>query len=296
MTTRTAPILRLISGGFPRVCDVSEIVVGGSWGSGAISTFGATVTSWRPGGDEWLFVARDAQPAPGASEHAGIPLCAPWFGVGQGDWTPPHKHGLVRLVEWDLVEVIERDDAATARLSLVADRFAGLPGAERYPVDLRFDLEVTFGARLVCSLTALSPTQGFAMDHGMHPYFAVSDLSAAGLEGLEGVAFRDYAQDGATGVADAAIRFGHHLDRVYDEAPPLILRDGDRALRLGQEGAGSSIVWSPGVEAGPTTGGLADDEWRRFVCVEYGSVQGRATRLDPGVPHTLRLTAEPLSS
>lgn len=270
---------------------MDEIFVSGSWGSGAVSAFGATVTSWRPGGDEWLFVARDAKPGPGASEHAGIPLCAPWFGVGQGDWTPPHKHGLVRLVQWDVVDVVELDDEARVRLAVDAARFAGLPGADRYPADLVFSLDISFGRGLEYALTVLSPSEGFAMDHGLHPYFAVSDLSTVSVEGLEGIAFRDYAQDGASGVSDAPVRFGHHIDRVYDDAPALILRDGDRALRLNAEGAGSSIVWSPGVESGPATGGLAGDEWRRFVCVEYGNVQGQATLLKPGVPHTLRMTA-----
>lgn len=277
---------------------MTAVRVSGQWGSGEVCLAGATVTSWNTEGLPRLFAAASGRPAPGFRGHAGIPVCAPWFGVGQGDWEAPHKHGLVNLVEWQLDEVVETADRTTVRLSLEAARFAGLPGAARYPSDLRFTYEVALGRALRCTLTALSPSLGFTMDHALHPYFAVSDIEDVELRGLEELAFRDYARGGSTGASAAPIRFGHHIDRVYDAAPAVELHDHgrDTGLRLSAEGAASTIVWSPGVEAGPTTRGLSGDEWRRFVCVEYGSVQGKASLLEPGIAHTLRFTAEPIDS
>ena len=278
--------------------DTDLLLLDGDWGSLGVTRLGATVSSWRPRGVERLFTAGDATPALGRMWQGGIPVCAPWFGVGQGDWEAPHKHGLVNLVEWQLDEVVETADRTTVRLSLGAARFAGLPGAARYPSDLQFTYEVALGRALRCTLTALSPSLGFTMDHALHPYFAVSDIEDVELRGLEELAFRDYARGGSTGASAAPIRFGHHIDRVYDAAPAVELHDHGRGtgLRLSAEGAASTIVWSPGVEAGPTTRGLSGDEWRRFVCVEYGSVQGKASLLEPGIAHTLRFTAEPIDS
>lgn len=257
----------------------------GPWGRGSITEIGGCVLSWAPGNrGEILFVSRDADLAAGAMWHGGIPVCAPWFGSGQGDWEVPHGHGLVSLVPWRIESVDEADDAARVTLAVDAADTAHLPGADRYPSDLAYRLEVTMGASLTVALTITSPTSEVSVDEALHPYFVI-DARRALVSGLEGVTFRDYAAGAEPEAEDVPVRLDHHVDRVYDGAPPTVLRDGERAVQVGGGGAASVVVWNPG-----PGGDQVGEEWERFACVEYGNVQSRAVTIPAGGSHTLTMT------
>lgn len=258
----------------------------GAWGRGAITEAGACVLSWAPAGvGEVLFVSRGAEVVEGQMWHGGIPVCAPWFGQGQGDWAVPHTHGLVSRVPWRTVALEQADDAARARFAVDAADTAHLPGTARYPDDLTYRLDVTMGASLSLALTVESPTREISIDEAFHPYLAI-DASRAVVAGLEGVGFRDFAVGGSAGSETEPVRLDRHVDRVYDAASPTVLADGGREVALSADGAASTVVWNPG------PGGSVGDEWARFACVEYGNVQGRAVTIPAGGSHTLTLKIE----
>ena len=260
----------------------------GPWGSLRVAELGGCVLSWRPAGHgEILFLSSAAELTPGAMWHGGIPVCAPWFGQGQGDWQVPHGHGLVARVPWHTEAVEQSADGATIVLTLKAADTAHLPGADRYPADLAYRLEITAGAAaLSVALTIASPTQDVTVDVALHPYLRL-DATRASLTGLEGVGFQDALRGWATGTAEEPLTFDQHRDLVFDAAPSVFLSDGSTTLRLTNRGATRTVAWNPG----PGSEGLPQ-EWDQFVCVEYGNVREGAVTIPAGEEHTLAMTVE----
>lgn len=254
----------------------------GDWGSIAVSPFGATVVSWCPGGSEKLYTASDAAPALGRMWHGGIPVCAPWFGRGRGDWRVPHPHGLVSRVRWALVWEECRDDGCLMEWCTDAAATAHLPGAGRYPPDLGYSLRVeASAAALLLSLRIVSPTTEVVVDEAFHPYL-LTGLTAT-VSGLGGVGFHDFAA-GVAGAEDPVLTVDRYVDRVYGGAPETALTHDGGRLSLSGDAASSLIIWNPG----PGSGMVPGDEWRDFVCIEYGNVQGNAVTIPAGGEHTLR--------
>lgn len=260
----------------------------GAWGTARVAELGGCVLSWRPrGGDDVLFVSKDAQLLPGTMWHGGIPVCAPWFGTGQGDWEVPHGHGLVSRVQWrtDLLE--QNDDGAKLVLTLTSADVAHLPGAQRYPDDLTYRLDITVDvAALTVALTIGSPTREVSIDQALHPYLRI-DATAATVTGLEDVDFQDVLHGWRPRRDADPLTFGEHTDRVYAEAPPLFLSDVRRTRRLSNHGASRTVVWNPG-PANTDVG----EEWREFVCLEYGTVRDGAVTIPAGGDHRLAMTIE----
>lgn len=261
----------------------------GTWGRGRVAGLGGCVLSWEPAGHgEVLWMSGEAQLRVGHMWHGGIPVCAPWFGSGRDGVSVPFSHGLVARAPWapDLLE--QSDDGARVVLTLDSPTVAHLPGAELYPPDLGYRLDVRMRRdRLDVELTVVSPTRDAVVDFALHPYFAV-DARGASVTGLEGVPFRDYAADAAVAAEDGPVAVGRHLDRVYSGAPALTLRDPVRSIGLSADGAASVIVWNPG----PGGREVASGEWTGFVCVEYGCVQDNAVTIPAGGSHTVAMHIE----
>ena len=124
----------------------------------------------------------------------------------------------------------------------------------------------------------------------LHSYFAVSDVGDVVIEGLSGVEFVDKVAGGVTRQESAAqLRIAGEVDRVYDSAGPVTLRDASagRALRIESTGARSTVVWNPAPAKTATLGDLAPDAWRRFVCVETGAIGAGRVTLAPRAQHRL---------
>ncbi|MDO5091872.1 MAG: hypothetical protein Q4D79_00365 [Propionibacteriaceae bacterium] len=251
---------------------------------GTALDLGATVLSWQPAGqDEVFFVSRAAQVGPGLELHGGVPVCAPWFGRGRPGIDVPHPHGLVRWLPWRLVSA-GHDELIW---EVTGDELTHIPGADRYPSDMIFQLRAIFATQLRIELTVISPTTGFILDEALHAYFRVSDLTSCQLLGLELAVFRDFAASGEPQVAGEPLRIRGRMDRVYASGGPVVLLDGERRVELLASGADSTVVWNPG--PGPQLAGLAPDEWRRMLCIEVGNVQDRAVWVPAGGSHRLGL-------
>jgi glucose-6-phosphate 1-epimerase len=68
---------------------------------------------------------------------------------------------------------------------------------------------------------------------------------------------------------------------VYEDVEPTIsLESGADWLILEQEGFSDAVVWNPGAADAAALADLADDEYRRFVCIEP-ALLGPLT-LEPG--------------
>lgn len=234
---------------------------------------GATITSWHPvHAHEALFVSSGARESD-FEFHGGIPLCAPWFGIGREGFDAPHKHGLVRLVDWRFVGAKQLGDATRVEWELSQEEVEHLPGAERYPSDLRYRFTATFGARLDVALTIESPTQPVVVDSAFHSYFLVNNVQQAEV----------------LGVGDESLRITGAHDMIYPDALAggnrLEIRLPDRILEIEPSGARDVIVWNPGPdEALPD---FSPTDWRRMLCVEIGNVQENAVEIPAGQSHEM---------
>ena len=115
----------------------------GAWGQALISEVGACVLSWQPDWcGEQLFLSEDALIEAGTRWHGGIPICAPWFGAGQGDWDVPHGHGLVSRVPWRVESIAEGDAMALVRLTTSA----ASPGVDENPITLGAHIDRVYDA------------------------------------------------------------------------------------------------------------------------------------------------------
>lgn len=255
----------------------------GGWGALGVEEIGATVVSWRPGCRERLYTASDALVGAERMWHGGIPVCAPWFGVGNGG--VPFIHGLTPKVRWRTLEVTA--DEGRAHIVLVTDAqvMSHLPGAERFPSDLRYELDVVADATtLTLGLTIASPSREATVEMALHPYL-LTDARHTRIAGLGGVAYHDFAV-GLDGVGEERLAVARHLDRVYTDAPPTTLSDGSSTLRLAAQGANSVVVWNPG----PDNDQVPGEEWADFVCLEYADVKSGTLTIPAGSSHLLRLS------
>jgi glucose-6-phosphate 1-epimerase len=80
------------------------------------------------------------------------------------------------------------------------------------------------------------------------------------------------------------VKIDGECDRVYLGAgTDVSLAAGARRFAISNnEGWRSTVVWNPGADKAATMKDLADDEWRRFVCVECGQIGDGARELQPG--------------
>lgn len=253
--------------------------------TGTAVDLGATVLSWRPtGGDEVLFLSRDAAVGVDEEVHGGIPICAPWFGRGRAGVDVPRPHGLVRWVPWQFVE--QHTDATGTHVAweLDAADVADLPGAADYPSDLRYRHEVSLGAELELRFTVSSPTTSFVLDEAFHCYFSVPAADTRIL-GLDGATVRDHSVDPPRDASQSgAVVPDGPVDLVLRSSVPVTIATPRRDIVLTPSGASSVVVWNPGPEV---PADFAADEWPHMVCVEVGNVRDDAVTVPAGGSHTL---------
>ena len=116
----------------------------------------------------------------------------------------------------------------------------------------------------------------------LHTYLAISDLAGVRLQGLGGCRCLDTVVDreGTEGSSDMG--FVGEIDRIYRNAPALVLRDGSRRLDLHAEGLPDAVVWNPGPQKCATLSDMEEDGWKRMLCVEAAAIM-EPVMLDPGL-------------
>ncbi|RRJ85962.1 D-hexose-6-phosphate mutarotase [Gulosibacter macacae] len=242
---------------------------------------GAHVTAWQPAAAAHpvLFSSSIAESSATRAWRGGVPICAPWFATGPDGSRSP-SHGPARTAVWQVLEA----PAGQTRHRLVVDTDAAGRAAQ---IELEF-ATARDGASLEVALTARNLGDAEALvEAALHSYFAVSDVTAIEVRGLEQAPFFDKVA-GAPAPAAARIEFGGLVDRIYEsvDAPIEIVDAGwSRTLRIEREGAAQAVVWNCGPDAAP--GDLGPGEWRGFVCVEAAMLGDAAVTLAPEATHRL---------
>jgi glucose-6-phosphate 1-epimerase len=131
-------------------------------------------------------------------------------------------------------------------------------------------------------------------EDGLHTYFAVADLAPVRLEGLHGATYLD-KRDGSRRKVDDERRFAftRDVDRTYVNTDATVaIHDpaNRRTIYLDKHGSNTTVVWNPAPLLTPNFADLADDSWRRFVCVETVNSNDNRLQLAPGRSHTTAMT------
>lgn len=151
---------------------------------------GGLVTGWHSGGREWLYLDAARFSDPALSVRGGIPVLFPICGnlpgdllpLAQGEFTLP-QHGFARDLPWSLEPLADGQGVA---LTLVDE--ATTRAAFPFAFALRLELRLAPGTLAIAACVRhTGPPEAGAMPFslGFHPYFSVSDLGAAQLEGLQ---------------------------------------------------------------------------------------------------------------
>lgn len=248
--------------------------------TGEVRLQGATVTAWRPAGEEPVIFLNDRAVFAAHQEvYGGIPVVAPWFGPGRRE-DKPYLHGYAQFQTWrfDGYEAV----AAGSRL-----RFS-------WHNKHRFEYTVTMGRTFTCSLTLTAGSEPFDVEQALHTYLAVGDVRDVEVIGLEGAEYLDKTQDYARRRQSGAVRFGSETDRVYLVPTDVEVHDptGGRRLRVAGRGGANTVVWNPGEAKAAELSPFAPEQWCRFVCVETANVLDSSFVLGPGESRTLEQTVE----
>jgi glucose-6-phosphate 1-epimerase len=247
---------------------------------------GAQILNWQPTGHADVFW-RSTQPNAGAglAMRGGIPLCWPWFSRHPTDPTKP-QHGFARNAVWQLTAAQRTDDSVSLTLSL--------PPA----ISQQHGLETEASAQFTLHIGTTLEAQLVTLNHGpgvlnltaaLHTYFAVGDIGAIVIDGLDGATFRDNTDAGRTKTHTGALRIASEIIALFDEAPartsvtdPIL----QRRIDIVRVGGASTVVWNPGATA-RTFIDIQPGAEKYFVCVESGLIGSSVTTLAPGERHSV---------
>lgn len=236
---------------------------------------GAQVVAWRHDGRDMLWCA--ATRPEGKPLRGGIPVCWPWFASHPNDPTKP-AHGIARLRTWAVVE------HSAARVAMMLSEGT-----------LSARLDVTLSDELRVSLTTRNEGAApVAVSAALHTYLYVDDIAGVRVIGLDGAAFTDKLDSDASKVQNGDLRFDRETDRIYTTAGPVRMTDGARGVEV--DGAGTSrstVVWNPWIEKSARLGDMAEDDYRRMLCLETAWAGNDARILAPGAHAALTTVLRP---
>lgn len=262
-----------------------------------ISTYGATILSWKSIGDERLFLSTKAHLDGSKAVRGGIPLVFPFFGPPSRDeYREMPQHGFARISHW---RVTKRETSA-ATLTLtdaeLDDKFRRLfphKFALHYDVSLGRD---TLHTRLRFSHTA---EKALSVQTLLHTYLRVGDIAQVRVSGLEGAVYADKLRCGATSTeASPELGVASETDRVYRSVAGVVTLSESGAARVHveeREGLEDVVVWNPWVDCHKMGDFGPEDGYKTMLCIEAGHVADFAT-VEPGAEWQVGqvLRAEPI--
>lgn len=216
-----------------------------------VTLYGAHLVSWTGAdGNEGMFLSTQSAMDGSKAIRGGVPVIFPQFaerGAGM-------RHGFARVSTWELAGSGLDGGTAWAEFAL-APRMLAEPVRQAWPHDFALLLRVAVCANeLAMTLTVRNEgSMPFPFSAALHTYYLVPDVCAVRIEGI----------------SSDEISIIDKLDKVYPHVTGrATLATGDRTLQLEQSGFLDAVVWNPGALDTATLSDMADDEYKRFVCIE----------------------------
>lgn len=250
-----------------------------AWSTAELYFHGAHVTHFQKYDEPpLLFLSEQSRFEPDVPIRGGIPIIFPWFGKPA---EKPGQHGFVRNRSWTLKEITTSDNGII-RAQLVLP-----PCPELGDREIAVEYAVTIGDTLSAELIVTNrSTRAYGFENCLHTYFAVGDINAIRVVGLQGVDYLD-SLDGHqrnTEMPDA-IRFACEVDRTYlNTSHAVDIHDAAlrRVIRVEKTGSASTVVWNPWIAKAKAMPDFGNEEYQRMVCVESGNVAENQILLLPG--------------
>ena len=263
-----------------------KIVITSPLAKAEIYLHGAHLTHYQPTDAEALiFNGTQSRVSPPHSVHAGIPICWPWFGAHPSESSKP-QHGFARDRVWRLKSTqVKADNEVEVLLELQDDETT----KTLFPYTFRLELALTIGKKLTLALTTHNTdTKPFTITQALHTYFAISDIEAVRITGVEGTPFVDYTDHKKVKSESGILSIHQEINRVYvptDRSCKIIDPVMGRQITVEKSGSNSTTIWNPWRES--RIHDLPDEKYRQFVCVETTNALDDAVTLQPENSHTL---------
>lgn len=231
---------------------------------------GAHVCSWIPaGGQEQLFLSKTSEWREGVAIRGGVPVIFPQFG-GLGNLP---KHGFARTAHWTLQSCSNDAQGKGIAVFVLQDNEAS---RAVWPYAFTAQLRVTVHAdQLNIALDIRNTgTDTFSFTAALHTYFAVQDIAAARLHGLQHCQYRDSMNGGqlCTETADS-LHITAETDRIYLNTPSeLRLQQPQQVMQIRSEGFADTVVWNPGATGAVKLSDLEPEGHQRMLCVEAAAI------------------------
>eukprot|EP00808_Paulinella_micropora_P012075 g21884.t1 len=208
---------------------------------------GATVTSWKVGGKEVIFLSKKAVlNTPGKAIRGGIPLVFPQFGPG-----PIQQHGFARNVVWKhdgkVNKAKDTGDVSTTFVLTPNDYSKAM-----WSYQFKLEYELTLQANhLAFKFTVRNEdSKKFDFTALLHTYFKVDSIDKIRVSGLKGVTYMDKVA-GKTVVEESGdVKITSETDRIYENVKgDVTLKDGGAGdLVVKTSGFCDIVLWNPWVE------------------------------------------------
>jgi len=218
---------------------------------------GAHLVHWQPEGQhEVIWVSEDASFTEGKSIRGGIPVCWPWFGPHDSQADYP-AHGFARMVPWNLVKTAQLEDGSTCLEFAISTTHKY---ADIWLLNLELLYRITVGSQLKLELITRNHEQNsVSVSEALHTYFAVDDVRAVEINGLEDKRYLDKVDKFVEKIQQGPVKIAEEVDRVYQDTEeqcsildPLLAR----RIRIDTESSHSTIVWNPWIEKAEAMGDL----------------------------------------
>ncbi|WVF66137.1 hypothetical protein IAT40_000877 [Kwoniella sp. CBS 6097] len=242
-----------------------------------IQLYGATVSSWKQGGKEKMFVSSKSALDGSKPIRGGIPVVFPIFGPPPS--SPPEyaalkQHGFARQQIWTLEStVMDRPEGVSVRLRAPAP-----PSEFGHKYKLSYVITLT-AHQLSTDLHVVNEDdKEFKFQALLHSYLAVPDVSKIKITGIDkGVEYKDKVLDGKIDQWDGStLVVDRQIDRVYHSVPSQEIKVDDGAgsgYAVRFKGFVDCTIWNPQEETGSKIADMEDKGWEKYVCIEPGYVK-----------------------
>ena len=268
-------------GGLPRV------VISSPHADAEMYLHGGHVTSWTATGSrDALYCSLNTIWQDGRAIRGGVPVCFPWFGDKADNPSAP-AHGFVRTKAWGLqcVEHVGDDVAVSMFTESTEDT------RKWWRFDFRLVCRATFGEQFKLELIVTNTdSEPFSFEEALHAYFAVGDVEAATVRGLDGTRYIDKVDRFAEKIQSGDIRISSETDRIYINTQhdlELIDHAAARRLMIRKENSATTVVWNPWADKSAAMTDLGPGQWKNFLCVETANIGASSVHVGPGESHTM---------
>ncbi|KIW04467.1 uncharacterized protein PV09_04727 [Verruconis gallopava] len=258
---------------------------------------GATVISWKCGGQENLWLS-DAAVLDGSKPvRGGIPVVFPVFGPPPKDHATSAlpQHGLARNVRWEFLgkstsesDVVKgSDDSVKLDFGLYS---TAVPEElrKKWPYDFGLVYSVTLSRDSLQTVMQVrnEGKEAFEFQILLHTYLRIDDITTTTVNGLGSATYTDKVLNATQHQQTTpTVSVTGEIDRVYHnlkQSTTSVLAAGKPRFDVIRDNMNDTVVWNPWIEKAKGMGDFEPkDGYKKMICIEAGAVS-EWTKLDAG--------------